>query len=275
MRWYQDKRVFISGGSSGIGRATALMLASYGAHVCVGARKQAALEETVAHMRQVALSTTQRLSHVVMDVADGAQVQRVAPDVLGQLGGLDVLINNAGITSPGRAFEVSEEILEQIMRVNFFGTVHVTRALAPTLIAQREGNICNVASVAGFMGVFGHAAYAASKFAVVGYSESLRQELLPHNVHLSMLFPPDTDTPMLHQERPLQPLETAELSKGAGVMQPEDVARAMLEGIRRRRVRIIPGASAKAIHLAVRYAPSWVQWFMDRTIQSVQRSRGG
>jgi short-subunit dehydrogenase len=123
---------------------------------------------------------------------------------------------------------------------------------------QKHGHIANVSSVVGYMGVFGYAAYAAAKFAVVGLSECLRQDLLPYNIGISVIYPPDTDTPQWHEENKIKPPETKALSGNIKVMPPRTIACALLKGIAGRKFTIVPGGMNKFTYLMNRHLPGIV-----------------
>ena len=160
-----------------------------------------------------------------------------------------------------------------MIRVNYLGAVHVTRAFVPHFVEQRAGHVCNVSSVVGFMGIFGYTAYAASKFAVTGFSDCLRQELLPYNVSVSVAFPPDTDTPQLAEENRIKPPETKVIAGNVKVEQPERVARTLLEGIAARRYHIMTGFDTKFTHFMYRHFPGIVRWKIDGDLRKYQRDR--
>lgn len=268
MQWYRDKRVFITGGSSGIGKATARLVADAGAHVSIAARGQERLDETAADLRERGEGTVHAIS---VDVADREAVQAAAAEVIETLGGIDVVINNAGFAIPGYIHELTPEQFQAMMDVNFFGMVNVTQAFLPTLREQKSGRICNVSSTLGFLGCFGYTAYAASKHAITGFTESLRQELVTDGIGVSLVFPPDTDTPQFHRENEIKPPETAMLSEGAGLLQPEDVAREMAIGIMRNRPQITPGFNNKFIHFANNHFPWLVRWVMHNDLKKFAR----
>lgn len=275
MRWYQGKKVLITGGSSGIGKAAALHLARWGADVAIAARDEAKLEATLAEMRAQSVGNGRQgtFLEVKVDVADKVAVQREIPAVPERLGGLDVLINNAGIARPGYIQDIPDDVFEAMMRVNYFGTVNVTRALLPHFTAQRSGHISNVSSVAGFVGIFGYTAYAASKFAICGFTDCLRQELLPHGVGMSLVFPPDTKTPQLEYEESFKPDETKAIAGNVKLLEPEAVARTMLEGIAAGRYHILPGMSTKFTHFMYRHFPWLVRWVIDNDLKKHTRRR--
>lgn len=275
MKSFADRRVFITGGSSGIGKAIARQLVAEGAHVCIAARRQEALDEAARDLRSAARSGAQRVETLSLDIADREAVSRLGGEVLARLGGLDLLINNAGVAHPAAFVDTPEEVFESMMRVNYFGTVNVTRALLPHLVKERGGHIAIVSSLAGVLGIYGYSAYAASKFALWGLADCLRQELIAHDIGVSVVFPPDTDTPQLAAENEIKPAETKAVAGNVKVMSPAEVARATLEGIRARRYHIVPGAESKLTYFMVRHFPGVVRWFIDGDLRKFQRGAAG
>jgi len=270
MEFYRGKKVFITGGSSGIGKSAAKMLAAWGADVAIAARGQQRLDETLAELEALGEGTCHAVS---LDVSDREAVADAADEVLDALGGLDVLINNAGIAHPGYVDEISDDVFDAMMDVNYFGVVNVTRAFLPHFEAQGHGHICNVSSTLGFMGCFGYTAYAASKYAITGFSECLRQELVTKNIGVSVVYPPDTDTPQFHAENEIKPAETKMLSESAGLLQPDDVAATMLAGIAKNRANITPGLNNKFIRWVNQHFPWLVRWVMHNDLKKFARKQ--
>lgn len=271
---FAGKRVFITGGSSGIGKALAGLLIDEGAHVCIAARGQARLDEALAELRPRLGDPAQRLTSVALDVGDREAVDRAGPEILAALGGrVDLLINNAGITYPAAMLDTPPELFDSIMRVNYFGTVHVTRALLPSMIAAGGGQVAIVSSLAGMIGIYGYSAYSASKFALVGFAECLRQDLLGHGIGVSVAFPPDTDTPQLAEENRIKPAQTRAIAGNVEVLSPEFVARAILVGIRKRRHWIIPGLGSKLSCFMARRFPALTRWTLDAQLRRFQRKQ--
>lgn len=269
----ERRRVFITGGTSGIGLALATESARRGAHVWVGSRTASELHPSLEQIRAAAASPEQRIGGIGLDIADRAAVDASRDEVLQALGGLDLLINNAGIATVGRPEETRPEDYEQMMAVNYFGTVWVTRAFAPTLIAQRRGAVCCVASTLGVMGLYGYSAYAASKFAVVGYAECLRQDLLLHGVSVHLAIPGDVDTPQLRNNLAKKPPETRALAGVTQLLTAETVANAILAGIDAGRFRIVIGGNNQAIQWANRVAPWLVRAYIDRALRAYASTR--
>jgi len=269
---FAGKRVFISGGSSGIGKALAAALVEQGAHVCIAARGLGRLDEALAELRERA-GAGQILARVAVDVGDREAVEHAAAEALAALGGVDLLINNAGITHPAAFLDTPPEVFEAIMRVNYFGTVHVTRAFLPHMIEAGGGQVAIVSSLAGVIGIYGYTAYSASKFAVAGFAESLRQDLLIHGIGVSVVFPPDTDTPQLAEENRIKPAQTRAIAGNVKVLSAEFVAAATLAGLRKNRHHIIPGFASKFSCFMARRFPALTRWTLDAQLRQFERKR--
>jgi 3-dehydrosphinganine reductase len=272
-RGFGGKRVFITGGSSGIGKSLAGLLVDEGAHVCIAARGQARLDEALAELRPRARDPEQILTSVALDVGDRDAVERAGPTILAELGGVDLLINNAGISYPAAMLDTPPEMYDSIMRVNYFGTVHVTRALLPSMIEAGGGQVAIVSSLAGVIGIYGYTAYSASKFALVGFAECLRQDLLRHNIGVSVVYPPDTDTPQLAEENRIKPAQTKAIAGTVKVLSSEYVARVTLAGLRRRRYQIIPGFESKFSCFMARRFPGLTRWVLDGQLRRFERKQ--
>jgi 3-dehydrosphinganine reductase len=271
---YRDKRAFITGGSSGIGLALARKLAAAGAQVAIAARGVDALEAARLELQGLAPEGVTVRAYP-LDVGDREAVSDVSARALEDLGGIDLLVNNAGIAHPGYVHELPDEIFEDMVRVNYLGTVWVTRAFLPALMAQGSGQVVNVSSIAGVLGAFGYSAYGGSKFAVTGFTEVLRQELKPHGIAVSLLCPPDTDTPQLAYEDEFKPDETRALSGNLRAMSADAVAQALLDGVAAGRPEIVPGLDGWFTVFMARRFPGLVRWIMDRDIARASAVRRG
>lgn len=201
----QDKKILITGGSSGIGKALASLCIQSGAHVAIVARDGPRLNATKIDLEEMTPDPGRKVAAFQLDIRDAKQVSECSQEVLSELGGLDILINNAGISAPGLTSEVDENAIRDVMETNYFGSLNVTRSFLDHFTQQGSGHISFVSSVLGFMGIYGHPAYSSSKFALSGLAECLRQELKPFNVEVSIAFIPNTDTPLLKHERASEP----------------------------------------------------------------------
>jgi len=271
MKFYDGKKVLLTGGSSGIGLAAAKALVSFNAHVIISARGEERLKSAVEELEAVRVGSHQVIGSVAMDVADRVSVADASPKALELLGGLDVLINNAGIAHPQVALDTPESISRSMMDVNYHGVVNVTQAFLPHFYRQGSGHIVNVSSMLGFMGIYGYTAYAASKHAVVGYSDCLRQELSDYNISISILYPPDTDTPQLAEENKIKPPETKAIAGNAGMLSADFVAGCLLKGVRKRKYHLLPGFMAKFTYVMYRFFPGVVRLIIDGELKKYRK----
>jgi short-subunit dehydrogenase len=266
---FRGKQVFVVGGSSGIGRAIADAVVELGAHVTLFARRRELLAAAAAELAAARRLPQQRVELRVLDATVAPDVEAVMTEAVRSLGAPDVLINCAGRAVPRRFEEMTIDALTATVGANLYSCWNTVAALVPHMKA-RGGYIVNTSSMAGLIGVFGYTDYCASKFAVVGFSEALRSELRPYGITVSVLCPPDTDTPSLAEENRTKPIETKAISARARVLQPEQVAAALLRGMRRQRLLIIPGLESRVAFFAKRFAPWLVEGIMDRTVRSVR-----
>jgi len=269
---FRGRRALVTGGSSGIGRAIALALARAGAHVAIVARREGPLRESEGALRAAARDAGQRFAWHAADVADPEQAARAVAACAEALGGLDLVVNDAGVALARRFEETPLDEFRRILDVNFLGAVAVTRAALPHLGAGAQ--IANVSSLAGALAIYGYAAYAPSKFALTAFSEVLRQELRPRGIGVAVLLPPDTDTPQLAEENLGKPAETRALAGNVPVLSAESVADALLDGLARGRAWIVPGWRARATLWAARHFPALVRRVVDRDVARAGAAAG-
>jgi short-subunit dehydrogenase len=180
------KTVIVTGASSGIGRAVSIELAKRGATLFLAARRADQLDSVATLCRTHGVSATP----IVTDVSDRASCERLIESA----GRVDVLINNAGFAIFDPIENARPEELESMMQTNFFGTVWCTQAVLPQMLARGEGTIVNVASIAGIMGYARMGGYCATKFAMIGFTEALRDEVLGRGVRVAIVCPGTTET---------------------------------------------------------------------------------
>lgn len=266
---YGGKKVAITGGSSGIGLATALRLAREGASVAILARNPERLQGALEQLQGAGAGPHAAVS---VDVTDPEAVDDAAKQVLSELGGLDLLICNSGYARCATVDDASVEAFHALMDTNFFGHLHVVKAFVPHFKAQGSGAISLVTSMLGFMSFYGYGGYSASKYAIVGMGEALRQELAPHGVQVQIFYPPTTDTPGLEAENEDKPAITWAIEGTSKKFTPDEVAVALLAGIDRGRVVNMVGADSWFIYYASRWAPWLVRMIMDREMsQSIAK----
>jgi 3-dehydrosphinganine reductase len=270
---FDSAQVYVVGGSLGIGLAVAQRVAALGADVTIFARRREPLERAAETVRAACRRPSQSVTWQQLDVADHDHVAAMMTALVAERGAPDVLINCAGRAFPRRFEDITYAQFAATMLVNLHGCWNTIQALLPHMKARRRGYIVNTASIAGLIGVFGYTDYCASKFALVGFSEALRGELKPHGVTVSVLCPPDTDTPGFEIENLTKPEETHAIAATAKILSPAAVADALLRGMARHTFLIIPGVDGRVSVLAKRLVPGLVHWVMDRTVAKVGRRR--
>jgi NADP-dependent 3-hydroxy acid dehydrogenase YdfG len=219
------RRVAITGASSGIGEATALALAHEGAAVALGARRTDRIEELARRIEDGG----GRAAAIAVDVTDEEQAHAFVREAHAQLGGLDALVNNAGVMLLGPIEGADTGQWRQMVDVNVLGLLYCTQAALPLLREGGGGNVVNISSVAGRVGNPGSAIYNATKWAVVGFSEALRKEAAPSNVRVTCIEPGYVRTELQgHNEGPvLEAIEKMQEEIG-DVLEADDLADAIL-----------------------------------------------
>jgi short-subunit dehydrogenase len=184
--------VIITGASKGIGKSIASAFAAGGAELFLCARNEVKLYNTVAELQTVNPSSLVKAKSVDLSVKEEAR--SFGNWVLAGLketasGTVDVLVNNAGIFTPGRIYDEEEGLLEKMMEINLYGAYHLTRTLAPAMIAARKGLIVNICSIASLHAYKNGGSYSITKYALMGFSKNLREELKPHHVKVMAIYP--------------------------------------------------------------------------------------
>lgn len=278
---------YVTGGSSGIGFAIARELRSRGISLALFARNGEKLRRAAgdladgsdgsdgsARSRRPGASGSVRPSiHTFqLDVSDPEAVRAAFDRAEATLGPPRTVIHAAGSTYPDYFEGIDEARFRELLEVNLAGTWYVLQESVARMrrAAERPSFILTLSSQAGLMPVFGYTAYGATKFAVHGLSLALRQELYREGIYVSVLAPPDTDTPQLDAEAAVRPPETARLA-GAAPLDPRRVARQAVRGLYRRRPLIVPGIKAKLEVLAYRILPGLGDLIIRRIIKGVSR----
>ena len=164
---------------------------------------------------------------------------------------------------PGYFAEIPLEIFERTMAINYFGSLYSVRAVLSAMEAQQRGHIVLISSGAGLIGLYGYTAYSASKFALRGLAESLRGELQPKGINVSIVYPPDTDTPQLVQENKIKPLETKKITASAQTWTAEGVAQAIVRGIEHQTLAISPGWEMNILYRWHSLLKPLLNWYFD------------
>jgi 3-oxoacyl-[acyl-carrier protein] reductase len=228
----KNKNALITGAGKGIGKAIALALAKEGVNVILVARTQEEIDSVAAKVRSLRVKALA----ITADVTDINSVNAAVEKALAEFGTIDILINNAGIAAFGKFLELEPTDWERIIQVNLMGTYYVTRAVLPNMIERQTGDIINISSTAGLSGNALTSAYSASKFAVLGLTESLMQEVRKHNIRVTALTPSTVATDMAKELK---------LTDGnpETVMQAEDMAELIIAQLKLNRRVFIKNSS--------------------------------
>jgi 3-dehydrosphinganine reductase len=267
------KLSIITGGSSGIGLATARILAREGSDIILVARSEPRLKAALLILEEERQKLDQSFRFCPIDVSDPEGVRNRLIPLLEEGKPIDLLVNCAGTVVTDYFENIGLERFDRVMAVNLRGPWIMTKALLPRILAP-GGRIVNVASMAGILGLFGYTAYGSSKWALVGFSDALRAELAGKGISVSVLCPPDTDTPQLAEENLTKPAETRAVSGNTKVMSPNRVARSLLSGAKRRKFIILPGMWNNVIYFLYRLAPGLVRRIMDSDAAKARKSNG-
>eukprot|EP00968_Pinguiococcus_pyrenoidosus_P027310 scaffold7366_cov254-Pinguiococcus_pyrenoidosus.AAC.12 len=207
-----------------------------GAHVTIVARNKTRLEAAARRIRGAAASKTQDVEYLSIDMTEPEEV--IANELHSVSGKVDILVCSAGDTCPMELEDIPASAMESIVRTNVLGLIAVVRAVLPGMKDRHSGRICLVSSMAGQASIFGYTVYSASKFALRGFAEALRQEVLPYKIGLSLAYPPDTETPMLLKENENKPEECKRISGRVSTVSADEVAKKLVKQSMRGRFNI-------------------------------------
>jgi 3-dehydrosphinganine reductase len=263
---FAQQHAIITGGSSGIGQAIAEQLAQSGAHVTIIARDQEKLEAARLAIAAVRAQPAQQILALSADVSDREQITTAIATAIAQIGPPDLLITSAGIAHPGYFQELPLEIFERTMAVNYFGTLYAIKAALPSMVKRGSGHLVLVSSGAGLIGIYGYTPYSPTKFALRGLAESLRGELKVSGINISIVYPPDTDTPQLQAENQTKPLETKRITGTAKTWSAEAVAQTIIQGIQKQAFAITPGAEMTVLSGLHSLLAPGLHWYFDRIV---------
>jgi short-subunit dehydrogenase len=251
----ERRTAVITGAAGGIGRAIAVSLARRGCNLALADIDEAGLAGTAELARNVNVSRHR------VDVADRGAVAEFPDIVAAEHQGVDVLVNNAGVAVGGTFEQVCDEDFEWLFEINFWGVVRMTRAFMPLLRASKDARVVNISSLYGIVAPPEQAAYAASKFAVRGFSEALRHELEGSGVGVTVVHPGGVNTSIAERARIPAGVTEEEIARRRERyrkllrMPPEVAGETIVRGIERRQARILVGSDAKVVSLIERVLP--------------------
>jgi short-subunit dehydrogenase len=251
----------LTGAASGIGRALALELAARGCELALADRDEAGLQAVAAEIER----HPQKVTLHPIDVGDPEQIAEFAQAAIAAHPGLNILVNNAGVTLLGQFHETDQAEMDWLFNINFWGVVHATRAFLPHLSGRREAHIVNLSSLFGIIAPPGQTAYVASKFAVRGFSESLRHELQAAGspVRLSVVHPGGVATNIVRNARSgagvtdnARRVQSIERFDALAKTTPQAAALRIISGIEKNQPRILIGSDARFMDLLQRLRPA-------------------
>ncbi|HEY9771647.1 MAG TPA: SDR family oxidoreductase [Coleofasciculaceae cyanobacterium] len=270
---YLHQHVIITGGSSGIGKAVAKLLAQQGANLSLIARDSQKLANAQREIAAASVNSTQRILTTTADVANRQAISIAIEQAIAALGTPKLLIASAGIAHPGYFNQIPLEIFEQTMAVNYFGSLYSIRAVLPAMEASKRGNIVLISSGAALIGIYGYSAYCPSKFALRGLAESLRGELKPKGIKITIVYPPDTDTPQLAAENKIKPPETQKITATAKTWSAAAVAEQILQGIEKGSFAIAPGTELTILNRFHSLLTPILNWYFDNLIKKINHKK--
>ena len=268
----------VTGAASGIGRALAIELAACGCDLAVADRDEAGLHTLAAE-----IGGKQKVSMHRVDVGEPAQIADFAQAAIAAHPALNILVNNAGVALLGQFNEIEQAQMDWLMNINFWGVVHATRAFLPQLSTRTEAHIVNLSSIFGIIAPPGQTAYCAAKFAVRGFSESLRHELAMANspVKLSVVHPGGVSTNIVRNSRTgagvadnARRAESIDRFDAMAKTTPAAAALRIIEGIEKNQPRILIGNDAWFMDLLQRFRPSTYWAVLAKRLEKMAAQAG-
>ena len=266
----QGKHAVITGGSSGIGLATAMAFAKRGATLSLIARDEQKLKQAKLKVQQHYPVTAAVFS---CDISDYAAIANCVNEI-GQHSQIDFLVCNAGTMICGKIEDNTIEDLNRTMEINYTGTLNTYKSAIPFMKVQGKGQIGFVSSVAGYLGAIGYGGYSPGKFAIAGLAECVRMEAIDHGIGTTIIFPPDTDTPFLTWERTHTIPECKALSKNAKVISAEKVAEKLVRGMLKNKFEVFCNTESRLIRVFKVVWPSLYFRVLDGVVRKDRKKRG-
>ncbi|MCL4104377.1 UNVERIFIED_CONTAM: hypothetical protein GTU68_047339 [Idotea baltica] len=255
MAYTKNKLAVITGAGSGIGRALAQQLNREGCRLLLCDISEAGLNGTLESLSNKSVTAQGR----ILDIASKKAVQEWAADISNEFGAIDILINNAGVATGATVEDSKYEDIEWLMGINFWGVVYGTKEFLPLLRKSTQGHLVNISSIFGMMGIPTQSAYNAAKFAVRGYTEALRQEMVNTNVHVCCVHPGGIKTNIVRNAR-ITDLTVDQKEREDGFDKlarttPESAAAQIIVAIEKQKKRLLIGIDAKFMSLLTRLFP--------------------
>ena len=257
------KLVLISGGSSGIGLSLAKLMAENGASLIICARRENQLAAAKKEISDKFIGNQQFVETISVDMRESETVKNTLSPIIDRLGVPDIVVHSAGVVYPAVFEKITAEQFHWMMDTNYFGAVNLFQTVVPKMKERKSGHIVAMGSAASFIGIWGYSAYSGSKYAIRGLCDVLRSELKPYDVRVSIVFPPDTDTPQLAYENQFKPKITREVSGTIKPLSPDFVAAKILKGIQQNKYVIMPDNDTKLLFAASNLLGSGIHRILD------------
>jgi NAD(P)-dependent dehydrogenase (short-subunit alcohol dehydrogenase family) len=258
MKRFEGKIIYITGGSSGIGLEMGRIFTGRGANLLLIARNEEKLGKARQTLEKFRRSPTQLIGTLSVDVSDINDVEQKMKAALDVYGAPDVLVLSAGINKYADHFEnITPAMFDKVIKTNLYGPRNMIYTLLAAMKSRRS-HIVILSSAAGLFGMFGYTAYGTSKAALLGLSDSLRYELKPLGMKLTVVCPPEVDTPMNLDEVKTLPKEGRAVKSLAELLTPEYTAEGIVKAIAGGRYLFIPGAKTRLLYLAHRLSNGWL-----------------
>lgn len=253
----------ISGGSSGIGLGIARQFVQRGASVVLLARRQEQLDSSKQELLKLTVTSDQFVETLSVDLRDFESLERALQPVLEAHGTPQYAVHSAGVVYPAVFEKISLERFHWMMDSNFFAAVNLFQIMVPLMKERKSGHLIALGSAASFLSIWGYSAYSASKFAIRGLCDALRSELNPYHVRVSIVFPPDTDTPQLAYENQFKPKITREISGTIQPLSADFVAKKIVDGVLKNNYIIMPDTGTKIVFKLVNFLGSGTYKLLD------------
>jgi len=261
-RELSGKRAILTGASGGIGRATALLLVRAGVRVALASRNADPLNALAAELRAIGGDVLV----VPTDITSDEDRKHLIEATVAKFGGLDLLVNNAGIGAWGHFATSTPEIMRQVMEVNFFGPIELTRQAVPHLTQGNQPAVVNLTSMCGRKGMPAWPEYSASKFALVGMAEAWSGEFARYDVDVLTIVPGMTDSGFRNNWLRTEGKAKLEFEHG---MTPADVAQGIIDAIRSNRREVVLGSEARRLLRFNRFFPRLTNWLIARRVKKL------
>lgn len=266
----RGKNVVVTGGSYGIGKEIARSFLAEGANVFVVARGEDGLRACEEELR--AEFPAGRIRGYRADVGNSEEIAATMDEIAEREGGIQVLVNNAGIVIPGYFQELPVDAFEKVVRTNYLGAVYATKAALPHLLENRESAVAFTSSPAGIKGLFGYSTYSPTKAALIALAEVIRAELRDKGVRVCVLCPPDTDTPGFREEAKVRPRETEAIAGTSPPRPPREVAECFMRGFKKGRFLILCDFNSRLLYRLNGLSPRLVDLILDRMASKGKRA---